>query len=127
MPGQLARLALILAAVDACAAGEDAPDRVEDETIRAAADLVDYYKAHARRAYRRMARGRRDLAVRILAALKERGPLTQDAIYSNVLHHNTPAERVRGALEELETAGLVVRDVRKPAGGGRPATEWRPA
>jgi predicted ArsR family transcriptional regulator len=70
-----------------------------------------------------MARGRRDLAVTILAALKERGPLSQSAVYDGVLHCNVPAERIRGILEALEEARLVHRRTHQ-GDNGRPATVW---
>lgn len=58
----------------------------------------------------------------ILAALKERGSMSQSAITRNLLHGNTPAERVRSILESLESAGLVTS--RTEGGIGRPAIIW---
>ena len=119
MPAQLARLALILHALRT----KPVEDEVSTETLGAAADLIDYFKAHARRAYRHLARQRRDLVTAILAALKEHGPMKQSDLLHDVFKRNVPAERLRATLESLEEAGLVVREVlREP--GRPPATVW---
>jgi hypothetical protein len=119
MPSQLARLTLTLHALWSCPVA----DAVSAETIAAAADLVDYFKSHARRVYRHLARERRDLVTLVLAALKEHGPLKQSEFVHDVFKRNIPAERIRATLESLEEAGLVIRDVRHDP-GRPPATVW---
>jgi hypothetical protein len=98
MPSQFARLALTLHALWS----RPVEDEVAEETFAAAADLIDYFKSHARRAYRHLARERRDMATTILAALKEHGPLKQSEFVHDVFKRNVPAERIRAALEGLE-------------------------
>src|SRR5207245_2185588 len=86
MPAQLARLALILHAT-----GETAGGEVSAETLGAAADLIDYFKAHARRVYQLLGEQRRDGKLTILQALKERGPLNKRAILHDVFKRNASA------------------------------------
>src|SRR5262249_32984346 len=119
LPAQLARLALILHAL-----GDPRSDQVSAETLARAADLLDYFQAHARRAYQHLVQVRRDLATRILPALRERGPLTTTELHE-VLQRNVTAERLRTTLENLEEAGLVQRETQQGEGRGRPATVWR--
>lgn len=128
MPGQLARLALIVHTVDAAARNEDPDDELGETTLAAAADLVDYYKAHARRAHRRINRAKagRDLALVILAALRQGGPTTQDQIRSGMFNRNVDADQLRTSLESLEEAGLVARETGETESGlGRKPTVWR--
>ena len=118
-------MALILHTVRAVEVGERPADRlVSAETVGAALDLVDYFKAHARKVYRELAHERQDLKMKVLAALKERGEMLFSQILHDVLKRNTPAARLRSALEELKDMGLVAsREIREP---GRPqATAWR--
>lgn len=126
MPGQLARLALILHAVDAAATNEEPDDELTETTLAAAADLVDYYKAHAKRAHRRIhrAKGGRDLALVILAALRDGGPMAQEAIRSRLFQRNVDADQIRAAVETLEEAGLAARE-KVQGDTGRPATVWK--
>lgn len=155
MPGQLARLTLILHAITTVSSADDQPEERRDhfapvrggqssdlapptattcpvpedvsvETLRAAIQLVDYFKAHARRAYRRLARDRRDIGTTLLVALRERGVLSQTQISVEILRRNVPAGRIRSALEALEEAGLVVREVRAEPNHPH-VTYWRPA
>jgi hypothetical protein len=118
MPGQLARLTLIVHALTSPQAG-----KVRAETLAAAADLIDYFKGHARRVYRRLERGRRDRAVVILSALKMRGPMAQSAIYHDVLQRNVPMERIKAVLDGLFEAALVTKETQQGE-TGRPATVW---
>jgi hypothetical protein len=137
MPAQLLRLALVLHACLACAtpaapaapaarAAELVPDLMGEQTLAAAADLIDYFKAHARRAYRRIRRERRNVALRVLQALRTHGEMNQRALLHDVLKRNVSADELREALEELEEVGLVARREQPSAEtGGRPATLWR--
>lgn len=88
------------------------PVEVSTETLRAAIRLGEYFKSHARRVHRHFQRGPRDLQTKILSALRERGQLRQTAILEDVLGRNVPAEKLRVALEALEEAGLVRREIR---------------
>jgi hypothetical protein len=125
MPGHLARLVLILHTVEGVTEENgDVADEIAADPLGDAADLIDYFKAHARRVYRILARARRDLAFVILAALRDRGPLSGTAIYREVLHSNYSAERIKTILETLEEAGLVTHE-RQQGETGRPATVWR--
>jgi DNA-binding HxlR family transcriptional regulator len=119
MPAQLARLTLILHALS-----DPMPAEVAVETLGAAIDLIDYFKSHARRVHRHLGQQRRDLAVRVLQALKERGESSQSDLLRDVFQRNVPAERLRAALEQLEDAGLVRRRVDEKEGPGRRATLW---
>jgi hypothetical protein len=130
MPAQLARLALILHAVHAAEQGADEaqalniPPAISCITLAAAADLVDYFKAHARRVYQHLDRQQRDVAVRVLQALQEHGELTTSELEHKVFHGHGGA-RLHRALDELEGAGLIrryTRDGRET--GGRSATVW---
>jgi hypothetical protein len=118
MPAQLARLALILHAVES-------PDSCEisEDTLARACDLIDYHKAHARLVYKHLGEQRRDGKLTILKALKEGGPLKQWDILGDVFKRNVSASLVTTWLEELEEAGLVTREIRQ-GGTGRPATIW---
>ena len=119
LPGQLARLTLILhAIVSRPLAGE-----VHPGTLEAAIQLIDYFKSHARRVFRQLARARQDRIVALLEALKKRGPMAQSVILHEVFHRNVSAQWLRSTLEDLEESGLVVREIRQGE-AGRPATIW---
>ena len=119
LPAQLASLMLVLHAVDV----SQVETSVRVETLEAAADLLEYFKSHARRAYRQLGQRRRDRVLALLEGLKKRGPMNQRAILHDVFKRNVSAEWVRSALEELEESGLVVRQVVQGE-TGRPATIW---
>ena len=88
------------------------PDEISVDTLRAAIQLGEYFKSHARRVHRHIQRGPRDLQTKILAGIRGRGWMKQTAILEDVLHRNVPAEKLRAALEALEEAGLVEHEVR---------------
>jgi predicted ArsR family transcriptional regulator len=62
-------------------------------------------------------------ADRILAELKERGPMTRDAMRELFQRHKSSAE-IATALETLRTAGLATGS-KSPSEGGRPAEVWQ--
>jgi hypothetical protein len=119
LPGQLARLTLILHAI----ASKPLEAEVHPGVLEAAVELLDYFKSHARRAYRQLARARRDRVVLLLEALKKRGSMAQSAILHEVFHRNVSAQWLRSTLDDLEESGLVVREIRQ-GDAGRPATIW---
>lgn len=119
MPGQFARLILILHAVKSYPLTFTAAA----ETVTEAAELITYFKAHARRVYRHLMRERQDLALKVLMALKVHGPMKQSELLHNVFRRNVSAERLRTALEGLESSGLVARSI-KPEAGRQTATVW---
>jgi hypothetical protein len=128
MPGQAARLALVLHCVERVASGEDpCTSGVSDWALGGALELVDgYFKPHARRVYRLLSRQNRDQVVRLLEALKQEGPLLKRDILLKVFQGHVPAARVDAMLEELEAAGLAVSE-EKREGPGRPGMWWRAA
>jgi hypothetical protein len=128
MPGQAARLALILHCIECAEANMDpATSAISDTVVASALDLIDgYFKSHARRVYRLLTHQRRDYVVRLLEALKESGPLLKREILLGVFKGHVPAARVDAMLEELEASSLAIREVRKSESGtGRPGTWWR--
>jgi hypothetical protein len=118
MPAQLARLTVILHALTVPLTME-----VTAETLGHAADLVDYFKSHAKKVYSQLGRQHRGLSLRVLQALKERGEVPQHVLTREVFHGNVPAEQIRAALAELEEAGLAAHRVLPTE--GRPVTLWR--
>jgi hypothetical protein len=128
MPGQAARLALILHCAERVAVGGDpASAGVSDWALGGALELIDgYFKPHARRVYRLLAHQRRDHVVRLLEALKQSGPMLKRDILLGVFKGHVPAARVDAMLEELEASGLAARELRCD-GPGRPGTWWRSA
>jgi hypothetical protein len=129
MPGQAARLALTLHCVERVAAGANPADTpLTDWALGSALDLIDtYFKPHCRRVYRLLTQQRRDHVVRLLEALKQSGPMLKREILLGVFNGNVAASRVDAMLEELEAAGLAVREVKHEGGAGRPGTWWRSA
>jgi DNA-binding HxlR family transcriptional regulator len=97
---------------------------VATTTVGRAADVVDYFKSHARKVYRHLGRQRRSLVLRVLHALKQRGETAQHVLTREVFQRNVAAEHIRAALAELEEAGLVAQRVEDTA--GRRVTLWRP-
>src|SRR5262249_55580125 len=117
LPSQLARIALILHVV------EHGPQGVVSiRTIRAAADLIEYFKAHVRRVYGALTHQRGNRPMMILAALKQRQRMTQNEI-RDLFNRNVPADILRNDLAELEAAGLIRRE-RDQDHPGRPTTWW---
>jgi hypothetical protein len=130
MPGQAARLALILHCVERVSANENpAAFAVSDWALGGALELIDnYFKPHARRVYRLLAHQRRDQVIRLLEALKQSGPMLKRDILLGVFQGHVPAARVDAMLEELETAGLAVREEKQSESGkGRRGVWWRAA
>ena len=119
LPGQLARLTLILHAL----VSRPPEAEVHPGVLEAAIQLLDYFKSHVRRTYRQLAHKRRDRVVLLIQALKQRGPMAQSAILHDVFQRNVSADWVRSTLEDLEESGLVVREIRHGE-SGRPATIW---
>lgn len=125
LPSQLARLTLILHighAVDA----ERAPTAtISAATLASAADLVDYFKEHARAALGELRAPRSQLEERILRGLRERGESATRTIHLEILHSAVKYDRLKSALERmLEDGSVTVRDGQASAKGGRPSTLW---
>jgi hypothetical protein len=127
MPGQAARLALILHCTERVSVGANPIEGgISDWALGGALELVDgYFKTHARRVNRLLAHQRRDHVVRLLEALKQSGPLLKRDILLGVFKGNVPAARVDAMLDELEASGLAAREDVKPEGRGRPGVRWR--
>jgi hypothetical protein len=131
LPAQLARLALILHAVTMVAPGA-ADTYVEtlkqavltplsEKTLGAAMDLLDYFKAHARRVYHEFGQQQRGMAIRVQQELTEER--SQGDLVHQVFHGHRTAELHR-TLEELEAAGLIAWRLDTTT-GGRGAKMWR--
>jgi hypothetical protein len=118
LPSQAARLAFVLHLL-----WEPDESELSDTTLGRALDLVAYFKTHAKRVYARLGHEKGGLVLSILAGLKERGSLTKRQIIHDLFQRNVPAERITAGLEELQTAGLVIRDKRQGS-TGRPAEVW---
>jgi hypothetical protein len=106
LPSQLARVALILHALR-----DVDSDELSETTFAAAADMLEYFKSHIERVYVHLGQQRRDLVTTILAALKHQGRTKQSQFLHDVFKCTVPAVRIREALEQLESSGLVTRDV----------------
>jgi DNA-binding HxlR family transcriptional regulator len=119
LPGQLARLTLILHAL----VSRPPEAEVHPGVVEGAIQLLDYFKRHARRVYRQLARQGQDRVVVLLRALKTRGPMAQSVILHEVFQRNVSAAWLRSTLDDLEEAGLVTRETRQGE-VGRPATIW---
>lgn len=127
----LARLALVLHVL-----AHDDPEAlsVSVETLRAAAELVEYHLAHARAVVQRLGAasmsprtGRGStLRQRIIARLQDHGGWMSVTDIAKDLGGHVSASDRDAELERLEDEGLVQRRV-KPSGelGGRPAIQWR--
>ena len=124
LPGQLARVALILHVAWAVDAGAEVSRLIPQATIAAAADLMDYFKDHARAALASVRTSRTILESRVIRILSERTRCTTTQLYE-ALNRKVKADRLNGALERLVEDGKVAR-VSVPAGpkGGRPASMW---
>jgi len=129
LPNQLARLALVLH----CLTYPDDPAayRISRLTMRDAIELVEYFRAHARRVLPligQAAPAGRDNLVGKVAAILERsnGTWVFRSAIRDALHRNPSSEEIGSALAQLETQGLAERGmIRTSAGAGRPAEAWR--
>ena len=126
MGTQLARLALILHCLDG-----DGSQVVAAETVGRAINLVEYFKAHARRVFAALEASRAaagaaksaDYGDRVLRVLREQGEMSQTDVRRRAFGDNIPADRLRSVLGDLEDAGTVVRREEKQA-GRRSVTWW---
>ena len=116
MGSQLARITLILHMIDAPTTS------VSAETIGRAIRIVEYFKAHARKVFGELSESRGGIDLKILAALKKHGDMTQYEIQRKVFSGHLSAEKVRSALGTLEERGLARSE--KAETGGRPSTVW---
>lgn len=125
LPSQLARLTLILHITQAADRAMAVPAWIEAETLAAGADLVDYFKEHARAALAELRTPRPALEDRVLRGLRERGPSTTRTLHLEVLHSAVKYDRLKAALERLLEDGRVTV-TEMPAGGkgGRPGKVW---
>jgi hypothetical protein len=150
MPSQLLRLTLIIHAIgtarpkDLSVRGHDVVggriaavvDReVSLQTVESAITLIDYFKAHAWRAYRLLGKRRpsprqdvssepRDIRrEKILRALREHGRMTPSQIQRDVLKRNPTANEVKRLLEGIEADGEIEKEVETQ--GTRSVTYWR--
>lgn len=120
LPSQLARLTLILHVARAVDAGEQVGAWVPERTIADAADLVEFFKDHARSALAAVKTTRSKLDARILRAL-ESGPLRTRDIFAALGGGRVKADRLKSALENLVEGGRIVAiPVAAGAKGGRP-------
>jgi len=136
MPSQFLRLTLILHAIGTVrpkdqsvkghSVGDGRVDAVVDpkvslQTVESAITLIDYFKAHARRAYRLLGKRRqgqgesaapRDIRrEKILRALREHGRMTKSQILRDVFKRNLTADDVKRLLEEMEADGEIEQEV----------------
>jgi Protein of unknown function (DUF3987) len=125
LPGQVARLTLILHCLEHGAGSGGIP--VASTTVDHAISLGDYFIAHAVRALARMGKaalGASSLAGRVLAVFRDAGPAR--ALRKGELHRklgaHVPAERLGTALAELVRLGCIVAVEAEPSGraGRRP-------
>lgn len=125
LPSQLARLTLILHITHACDRGEAVPAWISAETLTAGADLVDYFKEHARAALAELRTPRPALEDRVLRGLRERGPSATRTLQLDVLHSAVKYDRLKSALERLlEDGKVTVSDMPSTGKGGRPGRLW---
>lgn len=116
MASQLARITLILHML------ESDTTSVSSETIGRAIQIIEYFKAHARKVFGELSESRGGIDIKILAALKTTGDMTQHEIRRKVFSGNLAGEKIRGVLNELEERGLVSQA--RVETNGRPATVW---
>lgn len=125
LPGQLARLALILHVTWAVDAGADVQASVPEATLAAAADLIEFFKAHARAALAEVRTPRPALEDRVLRGLKERGACLTRTIHRDILKGAVKADRLKSTLERLlEDGRVLVKDAPTGGKGGRPGQVW---
>lgn len=125
LPGQLARLALILHVTWAVDAGQPVAAQIPEATLAAAADLIEFFKEHARAALAEVRTPRSALEDRVLRGLSERGPCLTRTLHRDVLKGSVKADRLKSTLERLLEDGKV-RSKEAPTGkqGGRPGVIW---
>ncbi len=129
LPTQLARLALILHGWTY--PKDPAGHRVSAETMSAAIDVAEYFRAHAHRvmaAFGSPAITKRGGLVarcyRVLA--KTPGEWVRSSTLHRALGASVPATERESALQELQRMDMVEHRVVPAEGGrGRPAKEWR--
>lgn len=127
LPSQLARLTLILHITGAADQGIPVPAWISAETLAAGADLVDYFKEHARAALAELRTPRPALEDRVLRGLRERGPSTTRTLHLDVLQSAVKYDRLKAALERLlEDGRVTVADMPSTGKGGRPGRIWSP-
>lgn len=125
LPSQLARLTLILHVGHAVDTGQAPSANVSSTTLAEAADMVDYFKEHARAALGELRTPRLQLEDRLLAGLRDRGACTARTIHREVLRESVKADRVKATLERLlEDGRVTVSDMPTTAKGGRPTRVW---
>lgn len=124
LPAQLARVTLILHVAWAVDAGQRPSLAIPVETVAAAADMMEYFKEHARFSLASVRTSRSTLQERIVRLLGERGPQTTRQLFQAV-GGRVKADRLNGALERLVEDGRVERRIGTPGEqGGRPAKVW---
>lgn len=125
LPGQLARLTLILHVAWAADANEEVRAQIPEATLAAGADLIEFFKEHARAALAEVRTPRSTLEERILRGLKERGACLTRTIHREIVKGGVKADRLKAALERLlEDGKVAVRDAPTTSKGGRPGQLW---
>jgi hypothetical protein len=128
LPSQLARLALILHVGHAVDAGQSVPAIIAEHTVADAADLVEYFKEHARAALGELRTPRSTLEDRVLQGLRDRGPSTARTVHREILRESVKLDRLKSTLERLLEDGRVkATDAPSGARGGRPTRLWEAA
>lgn len=125
LPGQLARLALILHVAWAVDADTPVPAQIPEGTLAAACDLIEFFKEHARAALAEVRTPRPALEERVLRGLRERGACLTRTLHRDVLKGSVKADRLKSTLERLMEDGKVtVKDAPTTGKGGRPGQLW---
>lgn len=125
LPSQLARLALILHVANACDRAETVGTWISAQTLVEAADLVEYFKLHARAALSELRTTRPAFEERIRRGVGELGSCTTRTIHIDILHNSVKYGRLKSTLERmLEDGKIAVADMPPTAAGGRPGKLW---
>jgi hypothetical protein len=125
LPGQLARLTLILHVAWAVDAQQPVSAAIPEATLAAAADLMEFFKEHARAALAEVRTPRSTLEDRVLRGLRERGECLTRTIHRDVLKGSVKADRLKATLERLLEDGRVSCRAAPSSGkGGRPGQLW---
>lgn len=128
LPAQLARLALILHVTHAVDGGQTPSASISAATLADAADLVDYFKEHARAALGELKTQRNQLEERILRGLRERGPSTTRTVHLEIVKSSVKYDRTKSTLERMSEDGSVSMEKMPTTGkGGRPGLLWTAA
>jgi hypothetical protein len=118
-------MALILHIARAVDGGAMPGVLVSADTLASAADLIDYFKEHARAALGELRTPRSQLEDRVLKGLADRGPSTARTLHREVLHEAVKADRLKSTLERLlEDGRVTVSDAPTTVKGGRPTRVW---